>query len=230
MEGEMSRASQHTESLRTGGIVLHSAAAYDVLLTALSFGRERALRRGILNRANLKLGERVLDIGCGTGTTAIIAKELVGAEGSVCGIDASLEMIARARRKAFRARVQIDFVQATVETLPFPDGHFDAVLSSMMLHHLPAAVRRQCGLEVRRVLKPGGRVFAVDFTTAPGQKGIIAHFHRHGHISFAELVDIFREARMTIQSSGAAGVADLHYVIASVPDIVSDQQLSGMSA
>ncbi len=226
----MSRASQDTESLTTGGIVLHSAAAYDVLLSTLSFGRERAFRRGILSRANLKPGERVLDIGCGTGTTAIIAKELVGAEGSVCGIDASPEMIARARRKASRARVQIDFVQAAAESLPFADGQFDAVLSSMMLHHLPAAVRRQCALESRRVLKPGGRVFAVDFTTPPRQKGIIAHFHRHGHISFAELVDMFRLVGMTVQSSGSAGLFDLHYVLAAVPELFSDRQASGAPA
>ena len=226
----MTESSPRAESLTTGGIVLHSAAAYDVLLSALSFGRERALRRGILSRANLKTGERVLDIGCGTGTTAIIAKELVGAEGLVCGIDASPEMVARARRKASRARVQIDFVQGAAESLPFADGQFDAVLSSMMLHHLPASVRRQCALEVRRVLKPGGRVFAVDFTTAPGQKGIIAHFHRHGHISFAELVDMFQRVGMTVQSSGSAGLVDLHYVLASVPELFSDQQASGVTA
>jgi ubiquinone/menaquinone biosynthesis C-methylase UbiE len=226
----MNRASQETESLRTGGIVLHSAAAYDALLTALSFGRERALRSRILGRANLKLGERVVDIGCGTGTTAIIAKELVGAEGTVCGIDASPEMIARARRKASRAGMQIDFVQTAAESLPFPDGQFDIVLSSMMLHHLPAEVRRRCALEVRRVLKPGGRVFAVDFTTVPGQKGIIAHFHRHGHISFAELVDVFRESGLEVQSSGPAGLVDLHYVLASVPNDGSSQRNPGTAA
>lgn len=212
------------------GIILHAAAAYDVLLAALSVGRERAFRRRVLNRADLKQGEHVLDIGCGTGTTAIIAKELVGTDGSVCGIDASPEMIARAHRKASHAQTQIDFVQGAAESLPFPDGQFDVVLSSMMLHHLPASVRRQCALEVRRVLKPDGRVFAVDFTTAPGQKGIIAHFHRHGHISFAELVNVFRESGLEIQSSGPVGLVDLHYVLASVPNNASGERRPGTAA
>ena len=225
-KGNMAHPSNETQGLRTGGIVLHAAAAYDVLLSALSLGRERKLRRRILDRAKLKGGEQVLDIGCGTGTTAILAKELVGPEGSVFGLDASPEMIARARKKAARARLEVEFVRGVVESMPFPDGRFDVVLSSMMLHHLPGPVRQVCASEIRRVLKPGGRVFAVDFTTAPGQKGFIAHFHRHGHISFTELAGMFRQAGLAIESSGAAGLVDLHYVLATAPTSFPHQTAS----
>jgi len=214
----MAHTAQNGNHGKTSGIVLHAAGGYDLLLSMLSLGREKKFRRRILSKANLVAGEHVLDIGCGTGTTAMLAKEIVGAQGLVCGVDASAQMIARARRKASRASLDIDFTQGLVESLPFGDGQFDVVLSSMMLHHLPAKLRRQCASEVRRVLKPGGRIFAVDFTTAPSEKGFIAHFHRHGHISFAELVEIFRQAGMTIRSSGEAGLVDLHYVLATVPN------------
>jgi ubiquinone/menaquinone biosynthesis C-methylase UbiE len=70
------------------------------------------------------------------GTLAIVAKQRVGAEGKVSGIDASLAMISRARQKALTASANVDFRVATVEALPWPDAEFDVVLSTAMLHHL----------------------------------------------------------------------------------------------
>jgi ubiquinone/menaquinone biosynthesis C-methylase UbiE len=148
---------------------------------------------------------------------SVAAKQQVGQAGHVCGIDASPEMIARASRKARRAGVEIDFRNALVESMPFRDGQFDVVLSTLMLHHLPGKLRSQCAAEVRRVLKPGGRLLAIDFGTAPGTKGIVAHFHRHGHINLAEMVTIFRNAGLSIRESAAVGVGDLEYVVATVP-------------
>jgi ubiquinone/menaquinone biosynthesis C-methylase UbiE len=84
----------------TIGRVLHSARAYDVLAWFFLGGRERAFRRKILDLARVSPGESVLDVGCGTGTLAMVAKERTGASGIVHGIDASLEMIERATRKA----------------------------------------------------------------------------------------------------------------------------------
>lgn len=199
------------------GIILHRAASYDLLLFLLTLGRENSLRRKILSLAQLMPGEHVLDIGCGTGTTAIEAKSIVGPSGTVTGIDASQEMIRRARKKAVRSKCEVDFTQAFVEAAPFSYAQFDLVVSTLMLHHLPRHIRRQCAAEIRRVLKPNGRVLAVDFTTSPGTKGIVAHLHRHGHISFDELVSMFRDAGMNIVESGAVGISDLHFVLASVP-------------
>jgi ubiquinone/menaquinone biosynthesis C-methylase UbiE len=198
-------------------IVLHAAAGYDLLMSVLTLGRERDFRAKILRPANLLPGEQVLDIGCGTGTTAIAARQLVGSSGSVIGLDASPEMLARARKKAERVGLDIDFEKGLAEALPFPDARFDVVLSTMMLHHLPAGLRRKCALEVHRVLKPGGRVLAVDFTTAPGTKGIVAYFHRRGHTSLAEMTEIFRGSGMEISESGKVGFGDLHFVVAAVP-------------
>lgn len=202
---------------KTSGLILHRAAQYDLLLWLLTLGRESALRKRALSLARLSVGESILDIGCGTGTLAIEAKRLVGPTAYVCGIDASPEMIARAGKKARKTGTEVDFRNALVESMPFRDGQFDVVLSTLMLHHLPGQLRRQCAAEVRRVLKPGGRLLAIDFGTAPGTKGIVAHFHRHGHINPEEMVTIFREAGLNVGEKGAAGIGDLEYVVAVSP-------------
>jgi ubiquinone/menaquinone biosynthesis C-methylase UbiE len=77
------------------------------LLWFVSFGGEQKFRGKALDLAELQPGESVLDIGCGTGTLAIVAKGRVGPGGTVCGIDASPEMIARAEKKARKAGVEV---------------------------------------------------------------------------------------------------------------------------
>jgi ubiquinone/menaquinone biosynthesis C-methylase UbiE len=96
-------------------------------------------------------------------SVAIVAGRRGGGSGSVDGIDASHAMIARARRKAAHAGIAVTFTTGIIEQLPFPDGRFDGVLSTMMAHHRPQAAREQCMREVRRVLRPGGTVLIVDF-------------------------------------------------------------------
>jgi ubiquinone/menaquinone biosynthesis C-methylase UbiE len=202
---------------KTSGLVLHKAGQYDLLLWLLTLGRERSFRERALSLARLSAGESVLDIGCGTGTLAVAAKQQVGPNGRVHGIDASSEMILRASRKAKKAGVDIAFQTALVESLPFCDGTFDVVLSTMMLHHLPVTLRSQCAAQVRRVLKPGGRLLAIDFGTGPGEKGIVAHFHRHGHINLSEMAAIFNGAGLRISESGRVGIVDLEYLLAVSP-------------
>src|SRR5437879_13713515 len=104
-------------------------------------GREGAFREKVLRLARLQPGEAVLDVGCGTGTLAIAAKRQVGPTGTVYGVDASPEMLARAGKKARKAGVEIFFKNGLVEALPFPDAHFAAVLSTVMLHQLPRRLR-----------------------------------------------------------------------------------------
>src|SRR6266542_5764472 len=115
------------------GRILHAAATYDLLVWLFTLGRERAFREKILRLARLEPGESVLDVGCGTGTLAITAKRLIGPTGAVYGIDASLEMLARAGKKARKAGLEVVFKNGLVQALPFADAQFDAVLSTVML-------------------------------------------------------------------------------------------------
>lgn len=146
----------------TAGRVLHAARWYDLFGRVVSLGRDRAVRETLIEVAAPAPGERVLDVGCGTGTLAIAVKPRVG-DGAVYGIDASPEMIEVAREKAARAGSDVDFRVALIEAIPFPDASFDLVTSSLMLHHLPDELKVKGLSEVRRVLRPGGRFVAVDF-------------------------------------------------------------------
>lgn len=200
----------------TKGRVLHAAAGYDLLVWLLLLGREGPFRERLVELARLEPGQSVLDVGCGTGSLAIAAKRRVGASGAVQGLDASREMIARARRKASKAGVDVTFVNDVVEAMPFPDGAFDTVLSTLMLHHLPRETRRQCAREMLRVLKPGGRVLVVDFGRAAGaRKGLLEHFHRHGRLDLEDIVKLLQEVGLEIVASGAVGVGEMNFVLAT---------------
>jgi ubiquinone/menaquinone biosynthesis C-methylase UbiE len=199
---------------------MHSQARYyDLLAWLLTLGREGALRERLVSLAGLSPGDTVLDVGCGTGTLAIAVKRRVGAAGSVHGIDASPAMIARARRKAAKAGAEVAFRTAIAEELPFPDASVDVVLSTLMMHHLPRPARMRCVREMRRVLRPGGRVLAVDFAPPAGRRaGILGRFHRHGHTALREIVELLTNAGLRVVEFGSVGLGDLQFALAAPPD------------
>ena len=204
-----------TATHATTGRVLHAAQLYDLLAFVFTQGRERQLRDRMIQLARLATGDTALDIGCGTGTLAIAAKKRVGSAGAVFGIDASPAMVARGMRKSAKADIDVTFTNAVVEALPFPDGRFDVVLSTLMLHHLPRHARRQCTAEIRRVLKPGGRLLVVDFARPSAKNGILAHFHRHGHVDFADVRAMLTDVGFTLREDGPVGFSSLEFVLAS---------------
>jgi ubiquinone/menaquinone biosynthesis C-methylase UbiE len=199
------------------GILLHSAAWYDVLAWLLTFGRERAFRERMLSFAKLQPGEAVLDVGCGTGYIALLAKKKVGPQGRVEGIDASAEMVARATAKARRAGLQVEFSNATAQELPFKDGEFDVVLSTLMFHHLPKKGRGEFAREAVRVLRQGGRLFVVDFAKPPRQKSVF-RFHRHGHVDLDRIAADLDQCGFNVVERGDVGTKELRYLIAQ-PDL-----------
>lgn len=121
--------------------------------TPLGKASDRIERELLFSMVDVKQGERVLDAGCGTG---IYSVELARRGGRVKAVDYSSEMIGQARAKALKEDLHIDFVKADALKLPFPDGHFDLVISVCMLCFLKE--RDAALLEMKRVLKPGGRI------------------------------------------------------------------------
>ncbi len=152
----------HTAPAQTEGRLIRWASSYDFFTNFLTLGQAGRLRKMTVDNALLKPGENVLDVGCGTGAVTIPAKQRVGAAGKAAGIDPSPEMIAVARQKADRRKLEIDFRIGVIESLPYPDGSFDAVTSSLMMHHLPETLKVKGLAEIFRVLKPGGRLLIVD--------------------------------------------------------------------
>lgn len=208
---------RRADAPKTEGTTLHSAFFYDLFAWVTTRGKEGALRGTMIDLAGIAPGESVLDVGCGTGTLAIAAKQRVGASGASAGIDASPEMIARAQGKARRAGVEVDFRNAVVEALPFADGTFDAVLATLMLHHLPDDLRRRAIREMRRVLKPGGRLFVVDLGGGEHRHGWLHGSRRHAHFDLHAVVPEVDDAGFSDVKEGPVGFRDLHFVRATAP-------------
>ncbi|MBI3067327.1 MAG: methyltransferase domain-containing protein [Betaproteobacteria bacterium] len=136
------------------------APVYDRYCKVIGLGER--FRTDTLRHAQLKPGDRVLDVGCGTGVLTRLAQDAVSPQGTAIGIDPGPAMIAQARDNARAAGNRAEFRLAAVERLPFPDASFDVVLSSLMFHHLPPETKREGLREVLRVLIPGGRLVLVD--------------------------------------------------------------------
>ncbi|HEX4110886.1 MAG TPA: class I SAM-dependent methyltransferase [Solirubrobacteraceae bacterium] len=139
----------------------------------------RSAHRRLLGLAGVGAGERVLEIGCGTGNLAVLlATRCPTAQ--VAGIDPDPQALARARRKAHRAGASVQLDQGFAEQLPYEDGRFDHVLSALMFHHLPPDGRPAALREVARVLRPGGALHLLDFGAGGGRPaGLTGRLMRH---------------------------------------------------
>jgi ubiquinone/menaquinone biosynthesis C-methylase UbiE len=157
MKDHLHSRTNHGEATR--GHVIHWAPVYD-----LACGRFlRRTHGAVVELAALRAGEKVLDVGCGTGSLAIALKVPAGPTGSVHGIDASREMIEVARRNASKAGADVNFQVGLAEAIPLPSATFDLVVSQLAIHHLPDDLKQSAFAEMHRVLKPAGRCLIIDF-------------------------------------------------------------------
>jgi len=211
--------------------LIRRARFYDLRLWLMFLGRIGAVRALPLDLAVIRPGERVLDVGCGTGELTLAAARQAGPGGKVDGIDAAPEMIEVARRKAERAGRAVHFLVEPVEALNFPDRSFDVVLSSFMMHHLPADLKRRALAEIRRVLRQGGRLVIVDLQATarlprfwqPGW--LVIRLHKQ-HAATAADVRAGQEARAALLrdagfekvESGATRYPWIGYTVGRVPD------------
>ena len=123
--------------------------------------RDRAIKRRVLERAAISGGEDVLDVGCGTGTLAVAAARAAPGV-SVTALDADPSILAKARRRADAAGLEVGFDEGRSTALPYPDASFDLVLSTLFFHHLQDEGKLQTADEIARVLRPAGRLVVAD--------------------------------------------------------------------
>ncbi|WP_246023423.1 class I SAM-dependent methyltransferase [Nocardia yunnanensis] len=153
---------------------------YDVMTAALGVGR---LHSALLTHSGLADGQRMLEIGCGTGKLSIQAKRTWPTV-EVVGMDPDPLALARAARKA-KNLTGIRFDRGYSQALPYPDACFDRVLSALMLHHLDPEAKIATAAEISRVLRPGGSLILADFAgdLASGVHGFLAHrVMKSGHL------------------------------------------------
>jgi ubiquinone/menaquinone biosynthesis C-methylase UbiE len=149
-------------------------ATYDSYMRRITLGREQALREMTLNLAQVKPGDHVLEVGCGTGTLTLAAKRQTGPSGKVFGIDVIPGMIELSQRKAAQAGEDITFKSGSIDDIPFSANQFDVVMCSFMIFHMSEMIRRKGIAEIHRVLKPQGRLLVLDLAlpTQPLQRTI----------------------------------------------------------
>lgn len=201
---------------QTTGATIHWAGRYDNIVRFMTLFQEGDIRKKTVAVAQLKPGESVLDVGCGTGAITRLAKQQVGPKGRVVGLDASPEMIDVARQQAVKAKLDIDFRLEAIEHMPFPDASFDVVLSSFMIHHLPGDLKRLGLLEVRRVLKPGGRLLIAEFFTNPQPKWWQSLLPMHAQMGLPPelLPNLLHEVGFTDLQTGNLKFGTIGYVLA----------------
>lgn len=124
--------------------------------------KEDEFRQRLLAQARVRSGHRVLDLGCGTGTFAVLVKQAVsGAE--VVGLDGDANVLSIAREKARVAGVEIELHQGLAFDPPFEDGSLDRITSTLVFHHLTTAQKLQTLERARELLRPGGEIHITDW-------------------------------------------------------------------
>ena len=204
------------------GALLHRPRVYDWLVRLILLGGEGRFRRRILDLAEVRPGDAVLDVGCGTGTLLVMAAERVGPGGRLAGVEPSPEMLARARDRAESRQQAVDLRVAPANALPFEDGSFDVVFCTLVLHHVPEEARAESLAEMRRVLRPGGRLVVADLEGGSAMAGLSLVGLLHGLASdagpsqVAAAVRILENQdyeRVTVHGTGTSAV---RAIVASV--------------
>ena len=153
---------------------------YDPLQKLLGF---ESIHRQLVDQADIRPNQRVIEIGCGTGSLSILIKRL-HTQAEVVGLDPDPKALTRARRKAEREALSVQLDRGFAEELLYPDASFDRVFSAFMFHHLEPDEKEKTLQEARRVLKPSGSLHLVDFGGAKVRSdGFIARLqHRSEHL------------------------------------------------
>jgi len=140
------------------------AGIYDPLLRIAV--DEQEFRKRLLEFAHPEGNEKVLDIGCGTGSLCLMVARILD-KGFVCGIDISSKMVEIAKRKAELIPHKIDYRVGNSTALPYNNKTFDVVFTGLMYHHLDYEEKQRALGEIHRVLKQNGRYISIEFGEFP---------------------------------------------------------------
>lgn len=224
------RGASATVRARTGNTVPESqvvamfdaiAPVYDRLNTLMTLGADRRWRAATVDATGLEEGGTAIDVACGTGKLAAALAERVGPFGRVLGVDFSPAMIGRAEA-TYRDLVQLEFRVANALALPFADGEFDAATIAFGLRNVAdfeAGFR-----ELRRVVRPGGRVVCLELSmprppvwarayhglfrrAAPALGGMVGQ--RAAYQYLPDSLDGFPDPRDLALAMRRAGIADV---------------------
>ncbi len=144
---------------KTKGITINwMARIYDPLTNLLGLGKN--FMKLVSESIKFKENDRILDAGCGTGTLLIEIRKKIGKKCELIGIDPSEKLIKVARNKS--KNLNIKFKEGLIENIKFKNNYFDTVLSTLVFHHLPTELKKKGLKEIKRVLKPKGRLLIVD--------------------------------------------------------------------
>jgi demethylmenaquinone methyltransferase/2-methoxy-6-polyprenyl-1,4-benzoquinol methylase len=190
------------------------AHRYDLLNSVLSFNRHKAWRRYAVRLANLKPGDRALDVCTGTGDFAVELYRATGRTGYVVGADFCAPMIERGRRKTERVAGQrIGMMIADALALPYPDNQFDCVTVGFGIRNVADVQQAFC--EMARVARPGGRVLCLEF-------------NQPRHWFWKPLVNFYQN-RVLPRIGGLLSRRDAYtYLPASIQAFLSREELTAM--
>jgi ubiquinone/menaquinone biosynthesis C-methylase UbiE len=181
---------------------------YDPVLRATL--KEDRFKRLLVEQAALQPNHRVLDVGCGTATLTILAKQACP-EADVTGLDGDAKVLGLARAKIESAGLDIALAQGLASQAPFPPGSFDRIVSSLVFHHLTTEEKRRTLTRMRELLRPGGEVHIADWGKAQGPAMRVAFLAIQLLDGFATTTDNVRgllPAYMT--EAGFRGVEETH--------------------
>jgi ubiquinone/menaquinone biosynthesis C-methylase UbiE len=127
--------------------------------------QEERFKSQLVDQAAIQPHHRILDLGCGTGTLTLLAKQKHPAA-TITGLDGDARVLEIAQAKASQAGVSISLEQGLATSLPYADASFDRVLSSLLFHHLTLVDKARAFDEIYRVLVPGGEAHIADWGKA----------------------------------------------------------------
>ncbi len=187
--GHVTQLKISAEDQAINGPMEQMVSTYDAYMRKVTMGREHVLREQTVALAQVRPGDCVLEVGCGTGSLTLAAKRRAGPSGKVYGIDVIPGMIEVSRQKAAEAGEDITFQLGSINDIPFPENQFDVVMCSFMIFHMSDATRRTGLAEIHRVLKPNGTLLVADLEL-PAQPLARAAATRLLHMESPEMRDL----------------------------------------